>query len=181
MAAILAMPLLVASPKLLFGRSLSAIAPSLFPYITLSLIVLLSVVLCIVSLVSMKWKQTPASNKPIHSHSSSEAINSQEPEVSEAVRENNWTRKAAFFLLLASYGLLLKPIGFLISSCLVITLASLLLGNRHWIQITLLAIIAPICLYLIATRGMLVSLPELNSIELFYSKLIESIQGLVSS
>jgi len=64
---------------------------------------------------------------------------------------------------------------------MVITLASVLLGNRHWVQIALLAVIAPVCLYLIATRGMLVSLPELNAIELFYAQLIEWMRGFVSS
>jgi len=180
LAAILAMPVLVASPKLLFGRSLSAIAPSLFPYVTLSLIVFLSVVLCIASLAGAWWKQTHASGELINSRSSIETVDSNEPAVSETDQENNWAKKAAFFLLLAGYGLLLKPIGFFISSCLVITLASLLLGNRRWIQIALLAVIAPICLYLIATRGMLVSLPELNTIELFYSQLIEWMRGFVS-
>ena len=172
LAAILAMPVLVASPKLLFGRSLSAISPSLFPYVTLSLIAFLSAALCIVSFTNIRLKQTR------HSHES-ETID--ESSVSNENEENNSTKKTSFFLLLLGYGLLLKPIGFFISSSIVITLASLLLGNRHWIQITLLAVIAPVCLYLIATRGMLVSLPELNTIELFYSRLIEWIRGAVSA
>jgi len=77
-----------------------------------------------------------------------------------------------FFVVLVAYGLLLKPAGFLISSFLVICTLSLLLGNRNWIQILLFAVLCPIALYLIATRGMLVSLPELNQIEFFYAHII---------
>ena len=47
-----------------------------------------------------------------------------------------------------------------------------MLGNRHWLQIGVVAFVSPICLYLLATRGLLVSLPELDQIELFYSRLI---------
>ncbi|GEM_PF-1108266 len=177
-AAILAMPVLVASPKLLFGRSLSAIAPSLFPYVTLSLIVLLSVALCIVSLVNTRLKQTgTATNSEIANGPVTPDAN----QTSDARQDGNWVSQASFFLLLVGYGLLLKPIGFFLSSCIVITLASILLGNRHWVQIGLLAVLAPIFLYLIATRGMLVSLPELNTIELLYAQVIEWMRGLVSS
>ena len=44
-AAIVALPSLVAKPKMLFGRSLSAMEPSLFPHITLVLIVAMSCLL----------------------------------------------------------------------------------------------------------------------------------------
>jgi len=163
LAAILAMPTLVASPKLLFGRSLSAIAPSLFPYITLSLIVLLSASLILISITRVK--SALSSNASDSNGKNEEAV---------------WPKKAAFFPLLVGYGFLLKPLGFLVSSCLIIASASLLLGNRNWIQIVLLAVLAPMCLYLIATRGMLVSLPELNFIELFYARSISWIQTWVS-
>lgn len=166
LAAILAMPYLVASPKVLFGRSLSAIPPSLFPYVTLVSILLFSVGLLAISLINFQSKR-----KQINGESTSPSIDI----------ENDWLKKGAFFVVLVAYGLLLKPLGFLISSGMAITLASLLLGNRQWIQIALLAVLAPACLYLIATRGMLVSLPELNPIELFYSQLIEWLQGFVTS
>jgi len=173
LAAILAMQNLVASPKLLFGRSLSAISPTLFPYITLTLVVLLSAVLILISLVSSK-------DKKIQDNIALANVQEDTDELTNETTDKQWFKKAAFFVLLVAYGLLLKPFGFLISSCLAITASSLLLGNRHWVQIALLAILAPVCLYLVATRGMLVSLPELNQIELFYSHLIEWMQGLIS-
>jgi len=91
-----------------------------------------------------------------------------------------WLNISAFFILLVAYGFLLKPIGFLISSFMVICATSLLLGNRNWLQILLLAFLAPVCLYLIATRAMLVSLPEINQIELWYSSAFNWVAGHLS-
>ncbi len=150
MAALYALPSLVAKPKMLFGRSLSAMEPALFPKIVLVFIIVLSIALAIPSLI--KLFQT-----------SGEA---------EAETESTTLKKAAFFFILVSYGLLLKPLGFLITSFIVLTVISLLLGNRNWIQIFLFSLLSPVCLYLLATRGMLVSLPELNPIELLYAKLL---------
>lgn len=164
--AIFAMPVLVASPKLLFGRSLSAISPSLFPYVTLGLIAILSFGLILGSLLT---RQTiPLSADGVSSDRGAEP-------------HKGWLKKGAFFLILVAYGFLLKPFGFLISSFMAITLASLLLGNRHYIQVLMLAFFAPVCLYLVATRGMLVSLPELNWLELLYSQVIGLISEFVRS
>lgn len=156
MAAIVALPSLVAKPKMLFGRSLSAMEPSLFPQITLILVVAMSCLLIPFALHGMlrapksidnDFDNLPMTEKPAF-------------------------KVLMFFVILVVYGLLLKPAGFLISSFLVISTLSLLLGNRNWVQIFLFAILCPIGLYLIATRGMLVSLPELNQIELFYANII---------
>jgi len=162
--AILSMSQLVASPKLLFGRSLSAIAPSLFPYITLALIILLSAALILLNLVRTR------------------VTNSVPDQPDDAALDTNssWLKTAAFFVLLTVYGLLLKPVGFLISSFLIISTISVMLGNRNWLQILLLAVFAPICLYLIATRAMLVSLPELNQIELGYASVVNWVTGLIA-
>lgn len=162
--AVVGMPKLVAAPKVLFGRSLTAIEPSLFPYVTLSIVVLLAIALILVS-----WRSAVKTAK----------IPTQSDEV-ELDSNSGWIETAIFFVLLTSYGLLLKPIGFLISSFLVISAISILLGNRNWLQILLLAILAPICLYLIATRAMLVSLPELNQIELWYANAINWVMDRVA-
>lgn len=162
-AALFSMQHLVAAPKLLFGRSLSAIEPSLFPYITLSLIVVLAVSVIILSVFSLRRTK--------HSQAHIELAN-QEPE-----EHTGWMKTGLFFLLLTIYGALLKPVGFLISSFIVIFSVSLLLGNRNWIQIVLFALFAPIFLYLTATRLMLVSLPEINQIELMYTQALNALAG----
>jgi len=163
-AAVLAMPLLVAAPKLLFGRSLSAIAPSLFPYVTLSLIAGFSFFVIVFSGFGLLSRKKLADQNEI---------------TTESDNDSSWLRTAGFFIILTGYGLLLKPAGFLISSFLVISATSLLLGNRNWLQIILLALLAPVCLYLLATRAMLVSLPELNQIELLYASGINWVTGLI--
>jgi len=167
-AAIIAMPMLVASPKLLFGRSLSAIAPSLFPYVTLSFVFLFSACLILIA-----WRRLKLNTVAINGSISA-------PDSVEEKSENDWIKKSVFFVLLTGYALLLKPIGFFLSSFLVIACTSVILGNRHWLQIALLAAIAPMCLYLVATRAMLVSLPELNAIELLYSKFIAWLSNMVA-
>lgn len=156
LAAIVALPSLIAKPKMLFGRSLSAMEPSLFPQITLILVVAMSCLLIPFAIYGMLHTPKPLDDNP----------------VALAITEKPAFKVAAFFVILVVYGLLLKPAGFLISSFLVISTLSLLLGNRNWLQIILFAILCPIALYLIATRGMLVSLPELNQIEFFYANII---------
>ncbi len=166
LSALLALPLMVAKPKLLFGRSLSAMEPTLFPKIILSLIVVLSVLGAMFALVAL-YRSRPVVEDVAVGGSGNDAAGTDKP----------LFRVIIFFFTLTGYGLLLKPAGFLISSCLVITILSLLLGNRNWIQIGLFAVISPICLYLLATRGLLVSLPELDFIELFYAGIFNRISG----
>jgi len=172
LAAIYAMPQLVATPKLLFGRSLSAITPSLFPYVTLTLIVLLSV-----AVIAMAWFGMNSKHDQSTNGSNSEAV--VDSDQAEGTSQTQWLAIGAFFILLAGYGFVLKPFGFLISSFIVLCATSLLLGNRSWLQISLLAIFGPVCLYLLATRVMLVSLPELDQIELLYAQLIGFVQNRV--
>ena len=162
--AMFGMSSLVAAPKLLFGRSLSAIAPSLFPQITLALIALISASLILLASISLRQ----STKLPL------------QEAAAENINDSGWTKTVIFFVLLIGYGLLLKPVGFLISSFLVICATSMMLGNRNWLQILLIAALAPVCLYLIATRAMLVSLPELNQIELFYAQVFDWVTGKAS-
>ena len=153
LAVIVSLPHLVAKPKLLFGRSLSAMEPTLFPYIILSLILALSILAALFAAIAAR-RATTGAGIP-HGEVSNE--------------DSPLVRVAVFFVMLVAYGLLLKPVGFLLSSFIVITVVSLLLGNRNWWQIIPFAVLSPVLLYLLATRVLLVSLPELNLIELFYA------------
>ena len=165
--AIFNLPALVAKPKLLFGRSLSAIEPTLFPYITLALLVLLSVILALACIWQWIRLRTPSDDV------AAAILNV------DTSGQQDWRKICGFFGLLVGYGLMLKPLGFLISSFIVICATSLMLGNRHFWQILLIGILSPIGLYLLATRGLLVSLPELDQIELFYARALRII-GLFS-
>lgn len=84
-----------------------------------------------------------------------------------------WRRGAVFFGIMTLYGLTMAPLGFLISSAMATALLSVLIGNRRPWQIVILSLIGPMLLYLAATRLLAVSLPELNAIEMFYSRVID--------
>ncbi len=139
---------LVASPKLLLGRSLSAIAPSLFPTIILALLALL----CVVLLFLLNRND---------SHQSMGGLTRRE-----------WLRGGVFFGIMILYALTMQPFGFLISSAIASALSSWQLGNRSIIQTLSLCLVAPVLLYLAATRLLAVSLPALNVIELAYARLL---------
>jgi putative tricarboxylic transport membrane protein len=138
---------LVAEPKLLFGRALTAITPALFPKIVLATLSILSLLLAI----------------QIHRSPQDDAIPS---------GIYGLARGAAFFGLMTVYALTMTPFGFLISTAIAMVSISLLCGNRTIWQIALLSTLAPALLYLAATRLLAVSLPELNIIELFYARLL---------
>ena len=137
---------LVAEPKVLFGRSLTAITPTLFPSIVLTLMF----VLCAIQLL-LNFRATA--------------------QVQGAPGLEGWRRGALFFGVMTIYALAMVPIGFIISSSITIAVLSLFIGNRNVLQIILVATLAPILLYLAATRLLAVSLPELNVIELAISRM----------
>lgn len=139
---------LVAEPKALFGRSLSAIPPSLFPGIVLSLLALM----CVVTL-ALLGTGTVA-------------------EPGEGMSRTEWIRAATLFGILTLYAMTMAPFGFLISTAVALILISLHMGARSPLQIGLVALLGPVTLYLAATQLLAVSLPELNVIELAYARLL---------
>jgi putative tricarboxylic transport membrane protein len=70
------------------------------------------------------------------------------------------------------YALAMKPLGFLLATASTLAAISYLVGNRSALQIGLVSIMSPILLYLVATRLLAVSLPELSVIEFAYSRLL---------
>jgi len=146
-ASVVFMSQLVAPPKILMGRMLTAISPSLFPSIMLSALALLSGLLLALSFAE-------ASEHNLGGDYDLPAIK----------------RGVLLFAWMLLYALTMTPFGFLISSFIAIVLISLLAGNRSALQVGCIAVVGPIALYLTATRVLAVSLPELNVIELFYAQ-----------
>ena len=139
---------LVAPPKLLFGRSLSALAPSLFPSIIFTALALLCTVLLFL-------------------------LNQQGGhETKGDLTYDKLRRGVVFFGIMTLYALTMQPFGFLISSATAVALLSWQMGNRSLLQTALLSLAGPALLYLAATRLLAVSLPELNMIELAYARLL---------
>ncbi len=136
---------LVAEPKALFGRSLSAIPPSLFPMLVLTALALLSAIALVLQLRGM----VPDEGAPLSVPDS--------------------PRATALFGIMLLYALILTQIGFLISTIVAVSLISLLMGARSIPQIAAVAILGPVLLYLAATRLLAVSLPELDVVETIYA------------
>ena len=139
---------LVATPKVLFGRSLSAIPPSLFPTIVLTLLA----IMCLAALLMIRNRLSPLPTM--------------------GMSQSEWLRAAILFGIMTLYALTMIPFGFLISTAIATTLISLHMGARSIFQIGVVALVGPMALYLAATRLLAVSLPELNSIELFYARVL---------
>lgn len=138
---------LVAAPKVLFGRSLTAIPPSLFPMLVLAAMAILAVLLL------YNLRGTLLS------------------EESRTFEPGALGRVVALFGVMLFYALTMVPFGFFISSCLSMAAVAWIAGNRSILQICLVSVISPIALYIVSTRGLAVSLPELSSIEFLYARL----------
>ena len=141
---------LVEPPKLLFGRSLTAITPSLFPMIIIAALAIMCAILMFV--MRAGGAETTGGG--------------------EVLSKSEWQRGLAFFAIMIAYALTMAPFGFLISSAISMIALSLLMGTRSVLQIIGVAGLGPVLLYLAATRLLAVSLPELNTIEIFYSRLL---------
>lgn len=153
---LLFMSFLVAEPKVLFGRSLTAIAPSLFPSLVLGALAVLAVLL----LFSLRG-----------------TLLSRE---STTFEDGALGRVVMLFGVMLFYALAMAPLGFLISSVMAMIAIGWLAGNRSLFQIIIVALISPVALYLVATRGLAVSLPELSSIEFLYARAIDASSALFS-
>lgn len=139
---------LVAPPKMLFGRSLTAVAPTMFPSIIFTFLAMLSTVILVM-------------------------LNKRGGHVNESgLTRTERLRGLIFFGIMTLYALTMEPFGFLVSSATAIILLSLQMGTRSWLQISILSLCGPVMLYLAATRLLAVSLPELNVIELFYARIL---------
>ncbi len=136
---------LVAPPKVLFGRSLTAIPPSLFPALVLGAMAVLACLLLYVLRGSLLAPQ------------------------SKTFEEGTLRRVVMLFAVMFFYALTMAPLGFFISSALSMAAVGWIAGNRSILQICAVSTICPVALYLVATRGLAVSLPELSSIEFFFA------------
>ncbi|MEX3009707.1 tripartite tricarboxylate transporter TctB family protein [Hoeflea sp. TYP-13] len=146
--------LMVAKPKTLFGRSLSAIEPTSFPLISMGMMILL----CGLFFYGVYRRSGSAEE------AADESLTGQ----------TNWLNIGAFFLVLLLYALIFYPLGFITSSFIAMVLLSLVAGSRNIIQIVVFSFVLPLAFYLLATRVLLVSLPELSGLEFLIAKILGS-------
>lgn len=141
---------LVAAPKVLFGRSLTAIPPSLFPAMVLGAMAVLACMLLFALRGSLLVKE------------------------SKTFEDGALGRVVMLFAVMLFYALTMSILGFFISSAISMAAVAWLAGNRSILQICIVSIFSPVALYLISTRGLAVSLPELSTIEFFYARVFEA-------
>ena len=126
----------ITKPKLLMGRSLMGLKPTLFPYIAATLLLLLSIWYLV---VSFDLKETNLFKQLDRSGAINVIVS------------------LAVFL---GYALLMVPLGFVVSSILVMVILSFFFGNRNHLLGLVVSVSLPLVVYFTFTRLLSVSLPE---------------------
>ena len=126
----------ITKPKLLMGRSLMGLKPTLFPYIAATLLLLLSIWYFA---ISFGLKETNLFRELDRSGIISVTIS---------------------LVVFLSYALLMVPLGFILSSILVMFILSVFFGNKNIALGLAVSIILPVTVYFTFTRLLSVSLPE---------------------
>jgi len=134
--AFILIPYQIEKPKLFMGRSLSTLTPSLFPRLSIIALFILS--------VFYFFQSTQLREKNLF----------------KELEARSFTRVVVTIVVFVAYALLFEPLGFVLSSALVVAVLTIYYGNRN-ILITLAVVIgAPLAIYFIFTHTLQVSLPE---------------------
>lgn len=129
-------PYQIAEPKLLLGRHLSDMKPTLFPRVAFGGLIFLSILYLILS------------------------FRLKEKNLFKAVEGKMYIRVAVSFLIFLCYALVFESLGFLISSMLLIGTLAPFYGYRKIFIFIPVLIGIPLAIYLIFVRVLRVSLPE---------------------
>ncbi|MBW1943452.1 MAG: tripartite tricarboxylate transporter TctB family protein [Deltaproteobacteria bacterium] len=129
-------PYQIAKPKLIMGRALMGLEPTLFPRLaTFSAIVLSIWYLAISFKISEK-------------------------NLFKEVNKNAYFKVFASLIVFVAYALLFEPLGFVLASCLVAGTLSTFYGNRNVLIGLVVSVVVPLCIYYVFTHLLAVSLPE---------------------
>lgn len=134
--AFILIPYQIEKPTLFMGRSLSTLTPSLFPRLSIIALFILSVFYL------------------IHSPRITEE------NLFKELDAGSFTRVLVTIAVFAAYALLFEPLGFVLSSALVVGALTFYYGNRNIIIALLVVIGAPLAIYFLFTRALHVSLPQ---------------------
>ena len=128
-------PSQIEEPKLLLGRSFMDMEPTLFPRLATIGLCIMSAILFLVS------------------------VRNPEENPFKVMSLKSYAQMARFIFILYIFAVLFEPLGFLISSTIVVGALSYFLGNRNPYTLGLLALSVPTAIYFVFTRLLLVSLP----------------------
>jgi len=129
-------PYQIEKPKLFMGRSLSSLTPSLFPR--------LGVIALFIFSLWYLFNSTKIKEKNLF----------------RDLNPRNIVRILVTTVVCAGYALSFEPLGFVLSSALVVGLLSTYYGNRNIFVALLVTAGAPLAIYFIFTHALRVSLPE---------------------
>jgi putative tricarboxylic transport membrane protein len=129
-------PYQIEKPKLFMGRSLMQMEPSLFPRVSIVGLFILSVFYLMNS------------------------VKLNEKNLFRELEKQYYLRILVSFVIFVAYALLIEPLGFVLSSALMVGSLSFYYGNRNLIIFFLILIGAPLIIYFLFTRLLRVSLPE---------------------
>ena len=134
--AFILIPYQIEKPQLFMGRSLSNLSPSLFPRVSIIALFIFSVGYFIIS------------------------FRLKEKNLFKELNRNSYARVLVTYIVFALYAVSLEPLGFILSSALMVSFLMFYYGNRNLIIFFSVLIGAPLAIYYIFTRLLQVSLPE---------------------
>jgi len=129
-------PYEIEKPRLLMGRSLSGLTPSLFPRLSIVGLFILSVCYLVFS------------------------PKMEEENLFKELKAKSLVRVLVTVAVFVVYALLFEPLGFILSSALMVCFLTLYYGNRNIFIMLLVVAGAPLAIYFIFTHILQVSLPE---------------------
>jgi putative tricarboxylic transport membrane protein len=129
-------PYQIEKPKLLTGRSLSGLTPSLFPRLSIVGLFILSVCYLVFS------------------------PRMEEKNLFKELKAKSLVRVLVTVAVFMVYALLFEPLGFILSSALMVCALTFYYGNRNILIMLLVVVGAPLVIYFIFTHLLQVSLPE---------------------
>jgi Tripartite tricarboxylate transporter TctB family len=77
------------------------------------------------------------------------------------LKRSNYVSIGFTTVMFIVYASILQPLGFILSSALVVAALSIFYGARHWISIVIVALGVPAVVYVVFRRVLTVALPEL--------------------
>jgi hypothetical protein len=132
----LVIPSEVERPPMLFGTTSAALDPAFFPELVASSFMLVG--LCY---LYTSFRLNDANGF-------------------RGLKKHNYVSVAFTTVMFVVYASILQPLGFILSSALVVAVLSIFYGARHWLTIVLVAIGVPAVVYVVFRRILTVALPE---------------------
>jgi len=133
--AFILIPYQIEKPKLFMGRSLSSLTPSTFPRLAIIALFILSVFYLFTS--------TRMTEKNLF----------------RELGTKSFVRVLVTIFVFLGYALSFEPLGFVLSSALMVGILTIYYGNRKILLAALIVIGAPLVIYFIFTHALQVSLP----------------------